>query len=304
MCVFLPMVFLPTGGRFAVFMTNIGLTVVVVMAASLAVALTVVPMVAARLLGGERTTRAARGPASQPPTPARSASMLRHAWLRLRGRARACGLLAPLPTHRALVSDPLLRAPVTIVVDTPSSYSVEQKRASSTGVRQPGPAPLGARDRRHHPHLPPAVPDARAAGRTATGLDIYLVDEEQAQLDTAAIRDRIEALLPVRAGVTFTMSRSQRGHTGSGSSIEVQLRGDRFEILELLAAQAVAALEALPAIRDADSSLESGDVEVLVRPDRDARSPPGFRPAVRKRVLALVIPCRHLLRVGDRELAL
>jgi len=53
-CVFLPMVFLSSGGRFAIFMSNIGLTVVVVMAASLVVAVTVVPMVAARLLRGER----------------------------------------------------------------------------------------------------------------------------------------------------------------------------------------------------------------------------------------------------------
>ncbi len=32
-----------------------------------------------------------------------------------------------------------------------------------------------------------------------------------------------------------------RGHSGSGSSIEVQLRGDRFEILEIFADRAVAA---------------------------------------------------------------
>ncbi len=41
--------------------------------------------------------------------------------------------------------------------------------------------------------------------------------------------------MPTRAGVTFTLSRSQRGRHGSGSSVEVQVRGERFEILELYA---------------------------------------------------------------------
>ncbi len=74
-CVFLPMVFLSSGGRFAIFMTNIGLTVVVVMAASLVVAVTVVPMVAARILGGERAREgAAMEPLLRPPTQAPSDS--------------------------------------------------------------------------------------------------------------------------------------------------------------------------------------------------------------------------------------
>ncbi|MCU0233585.1 MAG: efflux RND transporter permease subunit [Thermoanaerobaculales bacterium] len=307
MCVFLPMVFLPTGGRFAVFMTNIGLTVVVVMAASLAVALTVVPMVAARLLGGERPH-------------------VGGAWARFAGAyGRSLGFML---RHRlafafavvlALVGSwqlyqqiersfqtPSFERQVTIVVDTPSSYSVEQKRALFDEV-------YAALDqRRSELEIADITHTFRSGSGRSRGwshgnrLDIYLVDEEQAKLDTAAIRDRIEALLPVRAGVTFTMSRSQRGHMGSGSSIEVQLRGDRFEILELLAARAVAALQALPGIRDADSSLESGDVEVLVRPDRERTLAAGLssRAVAQSVSSALSSRAATYFEVGDRELDL
>ena len=46
MCVFLPLIFLSSGGRFKLYMENIGITICIVMVASLLVALTVVPLVA------------------------------------------------------------------------------------------------------------------------------------------------------------------------------------------------------------------------------------------------------------------
>ena len=57
-CVFVPLIFLSSsGGGFMRFMTDLGVTVVVVMIASLLVALTVVPTVAAFLLSGETRSR-------------------------------------------------------------------------------------------------------------------------------------------------------------------------------------------------------------------------------------------------------
>jgi HAE1 family hydrophobic/amphiphilic exporter-1 len=158
---------------------------------------------------------------------------------------------------------------LSILVDTPKSYSVEQKRALYDEI-------YGLLDSRRDEFEIANITHTfrRGTGRSRgwsrdNRFSIYLVDEEQSRLDTGAIRDRIEASLPTYPGVTFTLSRSRRGHSGSGSTVEVQLRGERFEILELFARRAVAALRALPGIRDADSSLESGDEEVLVRPDRE-----------------------------------
>jgi HAE1 family hydrophobic/amphiphilic exporter-1 len=305
MCVFLPMIFLPSGGRFAIFMTNIGLTVVVVMAASLVVALTVVPMVAARLLGGERA-RAGGLWSRFSATYARSlVFMLRH---RL---AFAVVVLAALAGSWHLYQriersfqTPSFERQVSIVVDTPKSYSVEQKRTLYDEVY----ALLD--ERREELEIADiSYSFRRSSGRSrgwsrGNRIDIYLVDEEQGRLDTSTIRDRIETLLPTRAGVSFTLSRSMRGHSGSGSSIEVQLRGDRFEILELLADRAVAALAALPGIRDADSSLESGDTEILIRPDRERALASGLSSQAVAQSVSSALSSRAVtyFEVEDREL--
>ena len=53
MCVFLPLIFLAAGGRFKLYLENIGITICIVIVASLLVALTVVPMTAAIILRGQ-----------------------------------------------------------------------------------------------------------------------------------------------------------------------------------------------------------------------------------------------------------
>ena len=54
LCVFIPLIFLTDGGRFKLYLENIALTICVVIVASLVVALTVVPMVAALILRGQQ----------------------------------------------------------------------------------------------------------------------------------------------------------------------------------------------------------------------------------------------------------
>ncbi|HXV76890.1 MAG TPA: efflux RND transporter permease subunit, partial [Candidatus Polarisedimenticolaceae bacterium] len=53
MCVFLPLIFLGSGGRFKLYFENIGVTICIVIVASLLVALTIVPMAAAVMLRGQ-----------------------------------------------------------------------------------------------------------------------------------------------------------------------------------------------------------------------------------------------------------
>jgi HAE1 family hydrophobic/amphiphilic exporter-1 len=305
MCVFLPMVFMSSGGRFAFFMTNIALTVVVVMAASLAVALTVVPMVAARLLGGER---ARIGSWWRGFTNAYAVSlqfMLRH---RLAfGFAVIAALIGSWHLYQNIersFSTPSFERQMTILVDTPRNYSVEQKRELYDEVY----ALLdGHREELEIANVTHTF--RRGSGRSRgwsrdNRFDVYLLDEEESHLDTAQIRDRIEDLMPTKPGVTFTLTRSRRGHSGSGSSIEVQIHGHRFEILELYAKRAVAALSALPGIRDADSSLESGDEEVLVRPDRERILASGLSSQAVGQSVSSALSSRAVsyFEVEDREL--
>jgi HAE1 family hydrophobic/amphiphilic exporter-1 len=305
MCVFLPMIFLSSGGRFAFFMKNIGLTVVVVMAASLVVAVTVVPMVAARLLGGERKRPSAWWERFAGSYTTSLRFMLRH---RLAFSVVVIlALMASWHLYQNIersFSTPSFERQMTILIDTPKSYTVEQKRELYDEVY----ALLdGNRDELEIANITHTF--RRGSGRSRgwsrdNRFDIYLIDEELSTLDTGEIRDRVEALLPIRAGVTFTLTRSRRGHSGSGSSIEVQIRGHRFEILELFAKRAVAALSVLPGVRDADSSLESGDEEVLVRPDRERILAAGLSSQAVGQSVSSALSSRAVtyFEVEDREL--
>ena len=304
-CVFLPMVFLSSGGRFAIFMKNIGLTVVVVMAASLVVAVTVVPMVAARILGGERKREGALWNLFSGAYASTLRFMLRH---RL---AFAFAVIVALVgswylyqnIERSFSSSSFERQ-LTVMVDTPKSYSVEQKRLLYDEVY----ALLDEnRDELEIANVTHSF--RRGSGRSRgwsrdNRFDIYLVDEEASTLDTGTIRDRIEALMPTKAGVSFTLSRSQRGRHGSGSNVEVQVRGQRLEILELYAKRAVAAMSALPGLRDADSSLESGDEEILVRPDRERILASGLSSQAVGQSVSSALSSRAVsyFEVEDREL--
>jgi HAE1 family hydrophobic/amphiphilic exporter-1 len=266
---------------------------------------TVVPMVAARLLKGER---AHEGRLWNTITDyyARSLSfMLRH---RLTfGAAVILALVGSWYLYQNIersFSTSSFERQLSITVDTPKSYSVDQKRALYDEVY----AELdGRREELEIANITHTF--RRGTGRSrgwsrGNRFNIYLVDEEQSRLDTGEIRDRIEASLPTHAGVKFTMSRSKRGHGGSGSNVEVQLRGDRFEILELFAQRAVTALRALPGIRDADSSLESGDEEILVRPDRERVLAAGLSSQTVGQSVSSALSSRAVtyFEVEDREL--
>jgi HAE1 family hydrophobic/amphiphilic exporter-1 len=221
-CVFLPIVFLGSGGRFALFMQAIGLTVVVVMLASLIVAITVVPMVAARLLGGERPRQSPAFERFLDLYGRVLTFMLRH---RL---AFAVGIVALLVASGYLYqsiersfSSRSFERQVTIALDMPRAFSVEQKRAlydDVYAVLDEHRDELGLSDIAHT--------FRRSSGRAGmwsrgNRFELFLLDEKEGGRDTGEVRDRIEQLLPERPGVVFTVSRSMRGHQGSGAGIEL-----------------------------------------------------------------------------------
>jgi HAE1 family hydrophobic/amphiphilic exporter-1 len=268
-CVFVPLVFITSaGGGFVRFMTDLGITVCVVMVASLLVALTVVPMVAAFLLSGETGRRA---PLVE--------------WMgRFYGRIiaftlhhRPAFLLSILlmlwgswwifsGIERTFFSGSIERQ-VTINVDTPRNYSVEQTAAVFDEVR----ALLDAR--REELEIADIVYRYdRSSGRARGGgrrrrFEIFLKDESQSRRPTREIQDEIRGILPVKAGVEFRIAQS-RGR-GSETGISLEVHGDDMAVLELVARKVADSLTALPWVKDVDTSLDSGDEEIRVRPRRE-----------------------------------
>lgn len=302
-CVFLPLIFLGGAGRFRLYMENIGVTVCIVMVASLVVALTVVPMVATFLLRGQDAHEGA-GPWRLGLAYRRLlAFTLRHRVafvlsivLLLWGSVRLFGSI-----ERSFSSRSLERQ-VVLQVDTPPQYSPEQTRALFEEVY----SLLDA----HRDELDIADVSysfERTGGRSQGGwrrsrqFDIYLVDEEKGKLSTVEAREQIRALLPVKAGVDLRLATS-RSHGGSGG-LEVELLGDDPGTLALLAKDVARRLSQLPALRDVTTSLESGDQEIQVSVNRERADRSGLSSRAVAVTVANALSSRAVshYKTGERE---
>jgi HAE1 family hydrophobic/amphiphilic exporter-1 len=306
MCVFLPMVFMTSGGRFAMFMENIGLTVVVVMAASFVVAVTVVPMVSARILSGESSRAFPLFDRATEIYDRTLRFMLRHRLAFALLIALVLGWSWNLYQNIGRsFSPPSYERQLSVQVDMPKAFSMDQKRELFDEVYR-------VIDE-HREEL--EIADVthgfqRSAGRSrswrgSNRFDLYLIDEKRGARDTGAIRDRIEELLPQHPGVTFTVARAMRGrHSSTGANIEMQLAGDRMEILEPLSKRVVAGLGAVPGLKDVDSSLESGDEEIHILPDRERTLQAGMSSQTVGMSISSALSSRPItyFEVGDREL--
>ena len=306
MCVFLPLIFLGAGGRFKLYLENIGLTICIVIVASLVVALTVVPMAAAVVLRG------------QSPRPARFIEGITRTYGRLLGLTLhhrfafvvvIAGLLAGslwlFTTIERAFSTHALERQVVIRVDTPRQYSLAQTRALYEEI-------YGLLDARRDEL---AIADisyaydrttgrSRASWRRARQFSVYLKDEADSHLTTAEVRDRIRELLPVKAGISLRLAQSRGRHGTSG--VEVELMGDDPVVLELISQQVAARLAQLPMIRDVDTTLESGDQEIHITVQRERATSSGLSSRAVAFTVANALSSRAIshFKTGDREVDL
>ncbi len=275
MCVFIPLIFLGTsiGGFFRIFI-DFGLTLSIVIVASLMVALTVVPMMAGVVLRNER----------------RAYSRTMQILSRYHGRTirwtlqhRGVSLLVALgflglayqlygDVERSPFS-PSVERQVTVRVDVPRAYTIDETREVMETV-------AGLIDeRREELEVADVVYEfGRGGGRSRRGgfdgggrrFDIYLVDEDEAERSVAEITDEIRDMLPEIVGVNYRIGQSRGRGPGSRGGISVDLKGDDMAVLELVSGRVVETLSQLDWIRDVDTSLESGSEElhVSVLPDR------------------------------------
>ena len=276
-CVFLPVIFLATtGGGFMRFFLGIGITICIVMVSSLLVALTVVPMAAAVLLRAEAPKPAPLMNAVTDFYGRTIAFTLHHRFtFFLSIVAMLYGSWVLFGTIERTFSPRTMERQISINVDTPRRYSVEQAEVlfdEVMGILDANRERLSISDISHRYSL--GGGRTRAGGMMGGGgrgkrIEIYLADEETATLSVREIRDQVRALLPVKAGVDFSISQS-RGHGGGGSfGVQVQLAGDDMQVLELIADNVMGELAQVPWLRDLDTSLESGDEEVYVEVNRE-----------------------------------
>ncbi|MCP3964322.1 MAG: efflux RND transporter permease subunit [bacterium] len=305
--VFIPVIFLSGGGGgfFSRYLVEIGTTVCIVMIASLLVALTVVPMAAALLLGHEKPR----------PTPfldrltggygAVLRFTLRHrfAFVAFAGLVLYGSWVLFGSIERSFGSRTQARQ-VTVHVDTPRNYSLEQTAGlfdHVAGLLDAQRDELDVADISYSYFLG----GGRARGRSRQrSFDLYLKDEDDSQLTTAEVTDRVRALLPMVAGVDFRIARSRRGPQRSG--IHLELAGDDPEVLELVGREVAERVAGLHGIQDVDLSLESGDDEVRVRVDRERAIQAGVSSQAVAATVQSALSSRALvtLKTEDREVDL
>ena len=306
-CVFLPLIFLGSGGRFKLYMQNIGITICIVIVASLLVALTVVPMAAAIILrdqGSRRSSRIIDG-------------LIRFygrlLGLTLRHRivfvllilAMFWGSVRLFGTIERSFGSRSLERQVIVRVDIPRQYSLAQTRALYEELY----ALLD--DRREELDIADisysydrGTGRSRASWRRTRQFNVYLEDEEDSRLTTAEARDRIRESLPVKAGVNLRIA-SSRGRHGS-SGIEVELMGDDPVVLELLSQEVAGRLAQLPVIKDVDTSLESGDREIHVQVQRERALQAGLSSQAVAFTVSNALSSRPIshFKTGEREVDL
>jgi HAE1 family hydrophobic/amphiphilic exporter-1 len=307
-CVFVPLVFLGSGGGFMRFMTDIGMTICIVMVSSLLVALTVVPMVATILMKGESSQRSNIVDWLVRKYGIVIGFTLKHRFsffLSILAMLYLSWLL--FGTIERTFSPRTMERQVALYIDTPRHYSIEQKAALYEELYQILDA---RRDELEIADL--SYRYTRGTGRSRGGwgggsrFEVMLKDEEEGSLSTQVIRDRIRELLPVTAGVNFRLAQSMGRHGGGMMGISLDISGDDMAVLELVSERVVEALEQMPSVKDVDTSLESGDEEIHVEVNRERALAAGLSTQVVAMTINNALSTRPVsqLKTDEREVDL
>ncbi len=307
LCVFVPVIFLrSSGGFFSRYLVEVGTTICIVMIASLLVALTVVPMVAALILTHEKPS---------PPKFLRALERWYVATLRftLRFRMAFLVLAAGMLWGSWMLFSGIERSfsgrtqerQVTINIDTPRNYSLEQTRELFDEIRG---LLMAKKDELDIADITSSYD--KGGGRSRGGfrggrrVELHLKDESESRLSTTEVRDRVRELLPTKAGVELRIGQASRRHGGGG--VELELSGDDPKVLELIAREVAAQMEQIPGISDVDLSLESGDQELWVQVNRDRALRAGLSTQAVAQTVQTALSSRSVSYISsdDREIDL
>ncbi len=267
--VFAPMIF-GVKTDIMVFLTHVAVTIIVALLASLLIAQTLVPMLAARV--------------AVPPRPKSSALMSRltrryarglgwvvsHPWWTALGIFLTC-VIGVLPLALSLVKFDVFPQDVGRRLFMP--YHIEGQHSLDTMERAVDRMEeyLYSRQEEFNIRTIYSYFDLERAEST-----LLLTDEDDATLSTKEIIERIEADMPE---IVIGKPSFQFEQQGGGEGFSVQISGDSTTVLNELGVDIARALSSVTGLKDVRSDAESGDKEVRVIIDRERAAAAGLTTA-------------------------
>lgn len=293
LCVFIPLIFMEAGGMMQM-MRDFAIAFCIVMVAALFVSLTLIPLMSSRLF------------AKPIGAPSKTIQRVIHAYGRVLGwnlRHRVVTLLIVAGVfygsywmynhiEREFVP-PSPTNDVVIDAEVPGSFSLQDVEKLFADVEK---TLLARKDEFHIETV-----STNGSLRRAT-LHVVLTPPETRDESATELQEKIKAALPEVAGVQWKPARL-RWHGGGEGGISVELRGDNMDVLATLAQDIRRRMEAIPGLKDVDTSLERGDEEIQVQVNRAMAQTYGITPqqAARTVQTALSDRPRGRFKADDRE---
>jgi len=113
---------------------------------------------------------------------------------------------------------------------------------------------------------------ASGSGETAS-IDVSLVTAGKRDRSTKDVMEELRQKIGQVPGAKIEITaQSMTSMSGSGKPVQVQIRGDDFDILENLADKIKAAVKKVPGTRDVETSMDKGRPEVNIKVDKNKAS--------------------------------
>ncbi len=288
--VFAPLVFLGNQGMMR-FMNDFGVTFCAVSIASLLVALTVVPLLCARIIHKLEPGKERSFPQTRRFFVFLVTKALHHRALTLlsvAGILWGVFLLYKLIDKQGEPWSPERRMFVEARIS--HNYSMEQ----ATRVIDKVEADLLAR--KAELDINAVNISLQMGRRNEAEVQVYFNDLEDGGRSTQELQAEIKKLLPVLPGFEWQDDFHGGGHGGGGDNIEVVFKGESMEQLGGYARQLEQMVQGLPGVEDVDLSTELGEEEVRVYVDRDRAAASGVSAEQVARTISSQLSSRPLSR--------
>ncbi|MBN2289971.1 MAG: efflux RND transporter permease subunit [Candidatus Glassbacteria bacterium] len=296
--VFAPLIFLAGGGRGPMrFMKDFGITFCVVCLASLLVAITIVPLLSARVMK------------KMEPGKQRTFPRLRNFFVYLAERALHARIvtlvlvvfmlfgvffLYKMIDKQGSPYTPERRMDVNIEIS--HNYTLEQ----STRVMRQIESDLLSR--KEELEIRSARVELRMGRSNRGEVQVYFEDLRKGGLTTLELQEKVKALLPEKPGFNYRYGH-RHGRGGETSGLEIILKGEQMELLDRYARQVMDLVKGLDEVQDIDLSTEEGEQEVRIMVNRERAAATGISASQVARSVSAQLSSRPVSRykAADRE---
>ena len=268
--VFTPLIFLGGGRGPMRYMGTFGMTFCVVCLASLLVAITVVPLLSARVMKNLE------------PGKQRNFPRLKRFFVFLAERALHARIVTLMLVAGMLWGIFMLYGmidkqgtPFTherrmdINVDISHNYGLEQATQFIKKIES------DLREREKELEVRSLRVELRMGRRNHGEVQIFFEDVKKDGLTTAELHEKVKAVLPEKPGFTYRYGH-RHGRGGEAGGLEIILKGEQMELLESYARSVADLMQGLPGVEDMDLSTEQGEQEVRILVDRERASATGI----------------------------